>query len=96
MQMAPYAADQRAQPHRNGQAHARAIITVWQPKGRGAPSRPPPMSPTTSTQQRLKRRAHYAQLRPRLRSFNGWVPYEARMTPPPHTVRAKSSKKLTL
>jgi hypothetical protein len=63
-------------------------------EGPRCPVTPAPTSSTTLAQCRLKRPARYARLLPRLRSFNGRVPYQVRVTP--HTIRAKGSKKLTL
>jgi hypothetical protein len=42
--------------YQSGQAHARAIITTRQPKGRGGPSRPPAHVAHYTRPRRLKRR----------------------------------------
>jgi hypothetical protein len=72
-----------------------AIITAWQPKSRGRPSRPPPRRPLRARLHRLKRRAHGTQLRSRLWAFNGPVPYQVCATlvrPEPRARKIRPSK----
>jgi hypothetical protein len=73
-------------------AHACAIITTRQPKGRGGLSRPPPRRPLCARLRRLKRRAHSSRPRPRLRSLNDPVPYRVSVTATRREPRAQATR----
>jgi hypothetical protein len=69
-----------AAPKRSGM-RARTIITARQPKGHGAPSRPPRRRPLHARLRRLKRCARSARPLPQLQPLNGPVPHQVRATP---------------
>jgi hypothetical protein len=75
-------------------ARARAIITAWQPKGRGGPSCLPPRRPLRAWLHRLKRRARSARPRPQLRSLNDLVPYRVSVTATWPEPRARETRPL--
>jgi hypothetical protein len=74
--------------------HARYHYGAVTERPRQAVTSACPRRPLRVQPQRLKRRAHGARLRPRLRALNGPIPYTVRMTL--EAARAPGSKNLTL